>query len=42
MLNAIVSFLTAILAGMGVGSGGIMVAWFVLAVGLPQDRKSVV
>ena len=36
MLNAIVSFFTAILAGMGVGSGGIMVVWFTLAESMPQ------
>ena len=36
MLNAIVSFFTAILAGLGVGSGGIMVVWFTLVASLPQ------
>ena len=36
MLDAIVSFLAAILAGMGVGSGGIMVVWFTLAASLSQ------
>ena len=36
MLDAVISFFAAILAGMGVGSGGIMVIWFALAVGLPQ------
>ena len=36
MLNAIVSFFTAILAGMGVGSGGIMVVWFTFAASMPQ------
>lgn len=36
MLDGIVSFLAAILAGMGVGSGGIMVAWLTLVRALPQ------
>ena len=36
MVNAIVSFFAAVLAGMGVGSGGIMVVWFTLAASMPQ------
>ena len=36
MVNAVVSFLAAVLAGMGVGSGGIMVVWFTLAASMPQ------
>lgn len=36
MLDGVISFLAAILAGMGVGSGGIMVAWLTLVRSLPQ------
>ena len=36
MIDAVVSFFSAVLAGMGVGSGGIMVVWFTLAASLPQ------